>query len=125
MNTYKDICDYFHHHNCVKQSEVNFLNQIANPDEFRTEFLAVYEKWKMRKRIKDNKEQRKEEEAEAKERAEIRRYLLRTGPAIKKELQGKPVGRQIAIRNNWITFYNAYGLKNFYDDIYKTVKNEA
>lgn len=125
MKTYKEICEYYSSFGVVRDSEVQALNNIQDQQKFNAKFREVYQTWKMRKRVQENRQLQSITKTDVQEEREMRGFLIKSRAAIVASLKGKPIGQQRAIRNNMQPFYSCYGLGEFYDEIYKSVKDET
>lgn len=123
MNTYRELMEYYATFKVVQRGEVNHLNRISCPDEFKSQFEQYYQTWKTRLNIQRNHESVQHKKEYDDHLREMRKTLLQMPNPIKQSLQDKPVGRQMAIRNQMQPIYAQLGLGEYYDSIYKTVKN--
>lgn len=124
MNTYKQLMQYYASFKVVTIGEVNRLNRISCPDEFKLQFEKYYQTWKTRLNIQRNREDQEQKKEYEDCLREMRKTLIQRSDLIRKSLENKPLGQQIAIRNRTQPLYAELGLGEYYDSIYKNMKNE-
>lgn len=124
MNTYKKLMQYYASFKVVQRSEVNRLNRISCPDEFKSQFEKYYQDWKTRLNIQRNREDQEHKKQYEDCLREMRKTLIQKSDLIKRSLENKQLGQQIAIRNITQPLYSKLGLGEYYDSIYKNMKNE-
>lgn len=124
MNTYKKLMQYYASFKVVQRSEVNRLNRISCPDEFKAQFEKYYQDWKTRLNIQRNRQDQEHKKQYEDCLREMRKTLIQKSDLIRRSLENKPLGQQIAIRNITQPLYAKLGLGEYYDSIYKNMKNE-